>query len=284
MGQKVHPRIFRTGIIYNWGSTWFATGRDYARLLQEDVKIKEYLKAKLKEASVDRIEIERTTRAITVTVHSAKPGVIIGRGGTGIEDLKKDLVKVIAKGRAKKDKKVVVNVNVVEVTNPSLSANVVIQSMIADTEKRMAFRRILKTHLERVQKAGAKGVKLQMKGRLNGAEIAREEKLSWGSVPLQNLRADIDFASDFARTIFGTIGMKVWIYRGEIFSNESVITRAKNAQKNAPAPRPAYAAAGTGRPAARPAVAPRAAAAAPKAAAKAAPAAAAKAPEAEAAK
>jgi small subunit ribosomal protein S3 len=282
MGQKVHPRIFRTGVIYNWGSTWFANKRDFAALLEEDTKIKDFLKKKLKEASVDRIEVERTTRAITVTIHSAKPGMVIGRGGTGAEDLKKEILKAIGRG-GKKDK-VAMNLNIIEVGNPSLSANVVIQSMIADTEKRMAFRRILKTHLERVQKAGAKGVKLQMKGRLNGAEIAREEKLSWGSVPLQNLRADIDFASDFARTIFGTIGMKVWIYRGEIFSNESVITRAKNAQKNAPAPRPAYAAAGTGRPAARPAVAPRAAAAAPKAAAKAAPAAAAKAPEAEAAK
>lgn len=217
MGQKVHPKIFRTGIIYAWDSRWFATKKEFARLLQEDNKVKTYLRTKLKEASVDRIEVERTHRAITITIHTAKPGVIIGRGGTGVEDLKKALRKIVLSGTKDKKSKLTLNLNVIEIANPSLSAAVVAQSMIADTEKRMAFRRVLKTHLERVQKAGAKGVKLQMKGRLNGAEIAREEKLSWGSVPLQNLRADIDFASDFARTIFGTIGVKVWIYRGEIF-------------------------------------------------------------------
>ncbi|MEY4722595.1 MAG: ribosomal protein [Candidatus Parcubacteria bacterium] len=254
MGQKVHPRIFRTGVIYNWGSTWFANKRDFAALLEEDTKIKDFLKKKLKEASVDRIEVERTTRAITVTIHSAKPGMVIGRGGTGAEDLKKEILKAIGRG-GKKDK-VAMNLNIIEVGNPSLSANVVIQSMIADTEKRMAFRRILKTHLERVQKAGAKGVKLQMKGRLNGAEIAREEKLSWGSVPLQNLRADINFASDFARTIFGTIGVKVWIYRGEIFdADKNRLAASQPASAAAPAARPASRPTGTGSSAPRPAAA-----------------------------
>ena len=213
MGQKIHPKLFRTGVIYSWESKWFANKRDFAKLLREDVKIKSFLREKLKEASVDRIEVDRTPRALTIAVHTAKPGFIIGRGGTGVEDLKKQLRDMLSKGKEKLN----LNLNIVEIGNPSLSAEIVLQSMIADTERRLPFRRVLKTHLERVQKAGAKGVKLQIKGRLNGAEIAREEKLAWGSVPLHNLRADINFASGFARTLFGTIGIKVWIYRGEVF-------------------------------------------------------------------
>lgn len=250
MGQKVHPRIFRTGIIYYWESKWFATGREYAKLIKEDMMIKDFLRKKLKESSVDRIEVERTPRALTVTVHTAKPGLIIGRGGTGVEDIKKQLRTLISKGK----EKLTLNLNIVEVTNPSLSAEIILQSMIADTEKRMAFRRVLKTHLERVQKAGAKGVKVLMKGRLNGAEIAREEKLLWGSVPLHNLRADINYAYGFARTMMGTIGIKVWIYRGEIFDGEkpAATTTAAPAPVRRPlpsrparpsAPRPAAAAA-----------------------------------------
>lgn len=186
-------------------------------LLREDTRIREFLWSKLKEASVDRIEIDRTPRAVTVTVHTAKPGYIIGRGGSGVETLKADLKKIVGKGRSD-DEKRNLNLNIVEVTKPSLSANIILQSMITDIEKRVRFRRVLKMHLDRVQKAGAKGVKVMVKGRLNGAEIAREEKVSWGSIPLQNLRADIDYAQGFARTIFGAVGIKVWIYRGEIFT------------------------------------------------------------------
>lgn len=215
MGQKVHPKIFRTGVIYAWNSRWFSD-RDFAKMLREDVKIRDFLGKRLKDCGVDHVEIERTARALTITIHSAKPGFIIGRGGTGIEDLKKELrVKL---GKAKD--KLQLHLNVVEVSQPSLSAHVIMQSMIADLEKRMPFRRVLRFHLDRIQKAGAKGVRLMVKGRLNGAEIAREEKVSWGSVPLHNLRADIDFASGFARTIFGAIGVKVWINRGEIFGKE----------------------------------------------------------------
>lgn len=217
MGQKVHPKIFRTGVIYTWDSKWFSK-RNFAALLREDVQIKTYLREKLKEASVDRIEIERTSRALTITIHSAKPGFIIGRGGTGIEDLKKALRAMLVK---KPTDKLNLNINVIEITKPGLSAALVMQSMIADIEKRLPFRRVLKQHLDRMQKAGAKGAKLAIGGRLNGAEIARREKLSWGSVPLHNLRADIDFASGFARTLFGTIGIKVWIYRGDIFEAEN---------------------------------------------------------------
>lgn len=222
-------------MIYSWDSRWFAT-KDFPKLLREDVKIKTFLRTKLKEASVDRIMIERTSRALTITITTAKPGVIIGRAGTGIEDLKKQLRTLV--GHGKKDDKFGVNLNVVEVSNPSLASNIVIQSMIADIEKRMPFRRVLKQHLDRVQKAGAKGVKLQIKGRLNGAEIARDEKLAWGSVPLHNLRADIDYASDFARTAYGTIGIKVWIYRGEIFEKDRD-QEARRAVEAAVAPRAA---------------------------------------------
>jgi len=185
-------------------------------LLREDFQIRSYLEKKLKEASVDRVEIERTPRAVTVTVHTAKPGFVIGRGGTGVESLKLDLKKIVSRGKSD-DQKRNLNLNIIEVTKPSLSANIVLQSMIADIERRVRFRHVMKLNLDRVQKAGAKGVKMMIKGRLNGAEIAREEKLAWGSIPLHNLRADIDFAQGTARTIFGAIGIKVWIYRGEVF-------------------------------------------------------------------
>ena len=218
MGHKVHQKILRTGIIYGWDSKWFAAKNDFAKVLREDVKIKEFLKKSLKDGAVARIEIERTPHAITVTVHSAKPGVVIGRGGTGVEDLKKKLRTMLVK----KGQKFNVNLNIIEVTNPSMSAVLVAQSMISDIERRLPFRRVLKQHLERVQKAGAKGVKLIVSGRLNGAEIARTEKLAWGSVPLHNLRADIDHNFDFARTLYGAIGVKVWIYRGEVFDRAMV--------------------------------------------------------------
>ncbi|MEY4744962.1 MAG: hypothetical protein RL272_907 [Candidatus Parcubacteria bacterium] len=237
MGNKIHPKNFRLGVIYSWESKWFANKRDFAKMLREDMKIKTFLREKLRESAVDHIEVDRTPRALTVTIHSAKPGFIIGRGGTGVEDLKKALRDMLARGKEKLN----LNLNIVEVPNPSLSSEIVLQSMIADTEKRLPFRRVLKQHLDRVQKAGAKGVKLQMKGRLNGAEIAREEKLAWGSVPLHNLRADIDYAYGFARTLFGTIGIKVWIYRGEVFDKD------KAGQQAAPA-----AAVPMAKPAARP--------------------------------
>jgi small subunit ribosomal protein S3 len=240
MGNKVHPKILRIGIIYSWESKWFASKRDLPAILREDVKIKKFLREKLKDASVDRIDVERTPRAVTITVHSAKPGLIIGRGGTGVEDLKKSLRELLGKGKEKLN----MNLNVVEIGNPSLSSNIVMQSMISDIERRLPFRRVLKQHLDRVQRAGAKGVKLQVKGRLNGAEIAREERLSWGSVPLHNLRADVDFASGFARTLMGTIGVKVWIYRGEVFEGQkpaaalSEPPRAPRPPRRADRPRP----------------------------------------------
>lgn len=224
MASKVHPKIFRTGVIYSWDSKWFSNAkRDIPRLLKEDHAIRAFLKKKLKEAAVDRVEIERTPRAITVTIHAAKPGVIIGRGGAGAEELKREIRQKHLSRRPGKQTNL--NLNIVEVANPSLSAPIVIQSMIADLENRLPFRRVMKQHLGRIEKAGAKGCKLVVSGRLNGAEIARTEKVYWGSVPLQNLRADISFASDYAHTMFGSIGVKAWIYRGEVFAEAPAMSQ-----------------------------------------------------------
>ena len=223
MAQKVNPKIFRIGTIYGWDSKWF-NHKNYKALVRQDIEMRWWLRKELKEAMIDRIEIDRSRNNLVITIHSAKPGVIIGRAGAGIEELKKKLVKEFFRG-----KKTGLSVNVVEVSRPSLSANIVMQGMIADIEKRMPFRRVLKQNIERTQKAGAHGVKVTVSGRLNGAEIARRESLSWGSVPLQNLRADIDYASDFAHTMFGAVGVKVWIYRGEIFEKPKAAAPAVKA-------------------------------------------------------
>ncbi len=212
MGQKVHPKIFRTGQsqIYTWNSKWFAK-KDYALRLKQDVLLRNFVKKALIEAAVAKIEIERTANAVTVIIHSAKPGLIIGHAGTGIEDLKKKIKEKFL------DKKTVLNLNVQEVQNPSLAAEIVLQAMIADIEKRIPFRRVMKQTISRVERGGAKGVRVVISGRLDGAEIARDETLSWGKIPLHTLRADIDYASGAAFTIYGAIGIKVWIYRGEVF-------------------------------------------------------------------
>jgi small subunit ribosomal protein S3 len=212
MGQKVHPKIFRTGEsqIYTWNSKWFSK-KDYVARLRQDIDIRDFLKKILKEAAVAKVEIERTANAVTVIIHSAKPGLIIGHAGTGIEDLRKKIKEKFL------DKKTTLNLNVQEVQNPSTSAEIVLQSMIADIEKRIPFRRVLKQAVGRVERAGAKGIKVVASGRLDGAEIAREETLSWGSIPLHTLRADIDYAGGPAFTIYGAVGIKVWVYKGEVF-------------------------------------------------------------------
>jgi len=215
MGHKVNPKIFRIGNVLTWHSRWYARKKDLPGMLREDYGIREYLQKTLKEAAVDRVDIERSNNAVTVIVATAKPGLIIGRAGTGVEELKDKIRKKFFGGR-----KVTLNLNVVEVARPSLSATIISQQIVADLEKRMPFRRTMKMTAERVEKAGAKGVKFTISGRLNGAEIARTETLSHGSVPLHNLRADIDYAQSTARTISGAIGVKVWIYRGEVFDTK----------------------------------------------------------------
>lgn len=221
MAQKVHPKAFRISTVRGWDSNWFAK-KDFPKLLQEDEAIRNFLAKKLKDASVDRIVIERTAQSITVTIHSAKPGFIIGRSGAGIEELKKKLLWQCFRGR-----KVSLNLNVQEVTKPSLSAAIVGQQIASDIEKRLPFRRAMKQALERVMKAGAKGVKVSVAGRLNGADIARTEALSQGCIPLQNLRADIDFARVRAWTTYGVIGIKVWINRGEVFEEKKKVNNTK---------------------------------------------------------
>lgn len=213
MGHKVHPKAFRLATIRSWDAVWFSKKEGFPELLREDVRIRDFLRRELKEAMVDRVEIERTRQQINVIIYSAKPGFIIGRAGAGIEDLKKKILTKFFRGR-----RVAMSLNVKEVARPSLSAQIVGQQIATDIEKRFPFRRAMKQAIERVLKARAEGVKITLGGRLNGAEIARVETLAHGKVPLHNLRADIDFATVTARTIYGAIGVRVWINRGEIFS------------------------------------------------------------------
>lgn len=215
MGQKVHPKVFRIGVIRGWDGVWFGNKKNYHKFLQEDVKMRKFLQDSLKAALVDRVEIERSRDEVKLLIHAAKPGIIIGRAGAGIEDLTKKLKKKFFRGR-----RVKLSVNVKEIQKPSLSARVVALQIAADIERRMPFRRVMKSAIERVEKANAKGVKVSLGGRLNGAEIARTEKISRGRIPLHNLRADIDYASLPANTIYGAIGVKVWINRGEVFEDK----------------------------------------------------------------
>lgn len=217
MAHKVHPFIFRIGTTTHWPSRWFARKQAFRINLQQDILMREFLKKELKDAAVSRIEIERSRGTIGIIVYSARPGIIIGRSGAGVDELKKRVLKEFFPG---KQKTVSMNISVQEVARPGLESTLVMQSMIQDLERRMAFRRVLKSTLERVKKAGALGAKLTVSGRLNGAEIARTEKLSWGKIPLTNLRADIDYAQSFAQTMAGSIGVKVWIYRGDVFEQD----------------------------------------------------------------
>ena len=215
MGQKIHPKLFRLQTIYKWESKWFAPRKNYVSFLEEDVNLRSFLKKQLKDASVDRIAINRNANDVTITIHSAKPGFIIGRSGSGIEELKKELKKQFYRGTRTN-----ISINVQEISQPALSAAITGQQVAQEIEKRMPFRRSMKMAMERVMKAGAKGVKITVGGRLNGADIARTETVSQGSIPLHNLRADVDFARIRANTIWGVIGVKVWIYRGEVFEGQ----------------------------------------------------------------
>jgi small subunit ribosomal protein S3 len=198
--------------VQTWDSKWFARKHQFPRLLEEDTKMRAYLLKSLREAAVDRVDIERSGNAITITVHSAKPGFIIGRAGTGAEELKRKLAEKFFKGR-----KVNLHLNIVEVARAALSSAVVATQAAMDIEKRMPYRRVMKQIIDKVQKGGAQGVRVRLSGRLGGAEISRREQLASGSIPLHNLRADINYAQATAHTIYGTIGVKVWIYRGEVF-------------------------------------------------------------------
>ena len=215
MGQKVHPKAFRLGVTTQWNSRWFS-GRQYAKLLKQDVMIRSYLKKRLTRAGVASIEIERSLQNLTVTVNTSKPGVVIGRGGTEIEALRKAIAKMLM-GQGK----INVKVNIQEVRKPELSSQIVVENIAEQISKRIPFRRVMKTSIEHVMQGGAEGVRIYLAGRLNGAEIARTEVLTQGSLPLQTLRADIDYGRGEAHTTYGKIGIKVWIYKGLVFEQDS---------------------------------------------------------------
>jgi len=210
MGQKISPTSFRTGIQKDWASRWFG-GRKYVQYLKDDVAVRDFLTKRLKGMSVDRVELERGTDSLNIIIFTARPGLLIGRGGGGVEDLKILVHKLLKK-------KVSVRIEVQEIRNPELSAMIMAESIVDQIEKRLPFRRIMKQALFKIMaNKQAKGAKIQLGGRLNGAEIARSEHLEEGNLPLQTLRAEIDFAKATAMTTYGTIGVKVWIYKGEKF-------------------------------------------------------------------
>jgi small subunit ribosomal protein S3 len=212
MGQKVDPRSFRLGITTNWKSRWFGK-KEYAKHLREDVAIRRALDGRLRSASIGSIEIERSRGQVKIIIKTARPGVLIGRGGTGIEDLKKEI-----KDKLFRNSKVELKVEVEEIKNSEENAQVIALSIAEQLEKRMPFRRILKMTIDKsMEGKKIKGIKIEMGGRLGGAEIARREWLSKGTLPLHTLRADVDFAKTEARTTYGVIGVKVWVYRGEKF-------------------------------------------------------------------
>lgn len=214
MGQKVHPKSFRLGITSQWNAKWFST-KAYAKLLRQDVMIRKFLKSKLTNAGVAGVDIERSLQNLILTIHTSKPGVVIGRGGQGIESLRKGIARLIM-GQGKYNMKL----NIQEVQKPELSAQIMVENIAEQIAKRLPFRRVLKGAVEQISQAGAEGVKVTVAGRLNGAEIARTETLSRGALPLQTLRADVDYARGEAHTTYGKIGVKVWIYKGKVFEKD----------------------------------------------------------------
>ncbi|MFZ5596994.1 MAG: 30S ribosomal protein S3 [Bacillota bacterium] len=207
MGQKVNPKGLRLGIIRDWDGKWYAGKKDFASLLHEDVKVRKYIKSRLFAAGISRTQIERAANRVKVTIHAAKPGIVIGRGGAEVENLRKQLEKLTGKQ---------VHVNIAEIKVPETDAQLVAENVAAQLEKRIAFRRAMKQVVSRSMKMGAKGIKVACSGRLAGAEIARTEWYSEGKVPLHTLRADVDYGFAEANTTYGKIGVKVWMYKGEV--------------------------------------------------------------------
>jgi len=217
MGKKVNPKVMRLGVIKTWPSIWFESGQNYIKNVQQDVLIRKYLIKTMREAGIDKVEIIRSLSKITIDIWTAKPGIIIGRGGTGVDDLKKTIHDKFLRNFRMGE----INLNIKEVSRPQLSAQIAVQTTIMEIEKRVPFRKVMKQLIGRVERGGALGVKISISGRLNGSEIARTEKLVSGKVPLQTLRADIDYARGVAHTTYGAIGIKVWIYKGEIFEKDN---------------------------------------------------------------
>jgi len=213
MGQKVHPNGLRVGVIRDWNSRWYADSKNFADYLVEDQKIRKFLKKKVYDAGIASIEIERTAKFVKVNVNTAKPGILIGKGGAGAEELRNEVKKLIGKD---------VNLNIVEVKNSGLDATLVAEDIASQLERRISFRRAMKSCMQKTMKSGAQGIKTAVSGRLGGADMARTEFYKEGNIPLQTLRADIDYGFAEANTTYGKIGVKVWIYKGEVLPTKKM--------------------------------------------------------------
>lgn len=210
MGQKVHPYGLRLGVIKDWEGRWYADKKEYADLLHEDLEVRKHVKRRFYTAGVSKVEIERAANRVKVTIHTAKPGMVIGKGGTEVDRLRAELERMTGKQ---------VQINIIEVKAPELDAQLVAENVAFQLERRISFRRAMRQALQRAMRSGAKGIKVRVSGRLGGAEIARTEWTPEGSIPLQTLRADIDYGFAEARTTYGQIGVKVWIYKGEVLGD-----------------------------------------------------------------
>ena len=222
MGQKVHPNGLRVGVIKDWNSRWYADDKNFSDYLVEDYKIRKFVKSKLFVSGISKIEIERTAKFVKVNVYTAKPGLVIGKGGNLAEELKKQLSKMIGKD---------VNLNIVEVKNIDLDAQLVAENICNQLERRISFRRAMKQAMQKTIKAGALGIKTAVSGRLGGADMARTEFYKEGTIPLQTLRADIDYGFYEANTTYGKIGVKVWIYKGEVLPEKKNVVKAERGEE-----------------------------------------------------
>jgi small subunit ribosomal protein S3 len=222
MGQKVHPNGLRVGVIKDWNSRWYADDKNFSDYLVEDYKIRKFVKSKLFVSGISKIEIERTAKFVKVNVYTAKPGLVIGKGGNLAEELKKQLSKMIGKD---------VNLNIVEVKNIDLDAQLVAENICNQLERRISFRRAMKQAMQKTMKAGALGIKTAVSGRLGGADMARTEFYKEGTIPLQTLRADIDYGFYEANTTYGKIGVKVWIYKGEVLPEKKNVVKAERGEE-----------------------------------------------------
>ncbi|HLD21724.1 MAG TPA: 30S ribosomal protein S3 [Patescibacteria group bacterium] len=225
MGSKVNPRAFRTNTTFQYPSRWFASKQDFAKNLQKDVQIRQLIRKKFRDGGVARIEIERALGDLVVIIHTSKPGVVIGRGGAFIDELKKRMKKEFFGSE-----KIKITITIQEVPEADLNSELVYQNIRDQIEQRVPFRRAMKRAIGQVMRAGAKGSKVRVSGRLNGSDIARTETLTQGRLPLQTLRANIDYSRGVAYTVYGIIGIKVWIYKGEVFSEEDLQETKKKKQ------------------------------------------------------
>lgn len=219
MGQKVHPKSIRLQIVSTWISNWYADGENYARFVKEDDQLRKFLHKKLKSASVSRVEIDRKSKKLILRIITGRPGIVVGRGGQGLDQLRKELSKIVGHQD--------IQLDVLEVDKIDAEAQLVSESIAQQLEKRVSFRRAMKQAVQRAQRAGVKGIKIMVSGRLGGAEIARSEDVKDGTIPLHTFRADIDYGFSEAKTVFGIIGVKVWICKGEVLPGEKPVANIK---------------------------------------------------------